>query len=402
MEITSGDIAAFREWSHTDFQRAVDTIAAAAHRVATGRMTKTAFGELESAIGFRCNPLGLVAHRDACNIAQPIQTMRYDWVHSMLQGGVLTSEVDALLELSGTRREDLQKFLADASWSFPRNNLEKSRQLHRIFNARRSAEDGKTKASCSELLGVYGLLRFFFELKLRDRPDMASGLRSFTSVCGVIDLLLTTKRRTASLPVLVGELKTAMATHLRLHIAAYGAQYVKPKHHWLLDVPDQVLRDGLLLDAFIIERMHLRVKSLAEKIKKTTSFEASVLSSALTVHLADVEAFDKGGGLRGRTAPFPGAHVGALVADKMECIGVTLAVGDFVTYGEDVGIIVACALEGGELYAIVRDLAKQSDLTTCVAKYTMTDSLSVWLASACAPAVAWRPRPDGCHVVVRR
>ena len=62
------------------------------------------------------------------------------------------------------------------------------------------------------------------------------------------------------------------------HKKAWGNSNFLPKHHWLFDIPLQISRDGgVLLDMFITERLHLTCKSIAEKIKNTTSFEASVL-----------------------------------------------------------------------------------------------------------------------------
>lgn len=50
-------------------------------------MSRASYGELESALGIRRNPHGLVADRDLCNLVRPVDTLTYDWVHAMLQGG---------------------------------------------------------------------------------------------------------------------------------------------------------------------------------------------------------------------------------------------------------------------------------------------------------------------------
>jgi hypothetical protein len=192
-----------------------------------------------------------------------------------------------------------------------------------------------------------------------------------------------------------------MGKHLRLHLAAYGDVHIRPKHHWLLDVPAQFRRDGLVLDAFIIERIHLRIKAPAEKIRKTVSFERSVLSSTLAAHLNLLETAMPHGGLLGRTAPMPGM-LGAVVADRMEVAGVEFSVGDVLLLGEHSGMLAACCLEGGCLIAIVRELAKKRDVTSTASDYTFTDSLAVWLAVSCVPATAWRHRTDGSILVVRR
>jgi hypothetical protein len=205
VEITCTDVRCFREWQHADFQQAVATIEAAARRVEAGTMARAAFNEIESALGLRHNPLGVLADTGLCDVVQPVQTLTYDWVHSVLQGGVLNAEVEALLGRTGIERARVQQFLADSSWCFPRAYRNKARILHRIFDARRTAADeSKLKASCSELLGVYGLLRFFCELELTGKPDMCIALKSLQAICTVIDLLLAAKRRLVAIHEVAG------------------------------------------------------------------------------------------------------------------------------------------------------------------------------------------------------
>ena len=103
----------------------------------------------------------------------------------------------------------------------------------------------------------------------------------------------------------------------------------------------------------------------------------------------------------GKVAPFPGLP-SAQVADRMDSAGVVMAVGDMVTLGEDVGVIVACAVDSAELFAVVQPLQKKAGLARFVSQYSMTGGMEIWPALSCALALAWRDRPDGSVVVVRR
>ena len=177
----------------------------AERRVIAGTLSQNAYNDLEMAIGLRPNQHGVIADRVLCDAVQPIKTLTYDWVHTMLQGGVLTSEIEAVMASTSTPRERIQQFLADRTWMFPRASRDRARQLHRIFDERRSGDDNtKVKASCSELLGVYGLLRFFVELQLTGDLDGTPALRSMAAVCNVIDLLLAAKRRQATIDDVAG------------------------------------------------------------------------------------------------------------------------------------------------------------------------------------------------------
>ena len=96
------------------------------------------------------------------------ECINYDWVHSALQQGVLNCEVEAWLSKTEVPRLDLQTFLAKKTWEFPGARRQQGRQLHRVFDARRVSKETpeKIKASCSELLGLYGVLRCYFNLRL--------------------------------------------------------------------------------------------------------------------------------------------------------------------------------------------------------------------------------------------
>jgi hypothetical protein len=403
VEITCPDVRAFRPWQRADFDRAVAAVEEAGKRLDRGEMSKAACADVETAVGFRRNSLGIVADAELCELIKPEESFTWDWVHTMLQGGVLTSEVEALLEASSTTRVAVKNFLGDERWCFPTQTRDKSRNLHRIFDERRVAQEdsSKLKASCSELLGVYGLLRFFFELELVGKEGMTVFLSSFLLLCGAIDLLLAAKRRMASVSLLANELDTQLTAFLRTHVRAYGDRHVQPKHHWLLDVASQIRQHQMVLDAFIVERIHLRIKAVADNVKKTNAYESSCLKGTLAVQLSTLESQVATGGLLGKTAPMPGV-VGARVADRMEVAGIEIRVDDVVVYGEDLGVVVACAVEGCEVFALVRALATVDAITATVGRYSERADVEVWPALSCVPAVAWRCEADGSMVVVRR
>ena len=101
------------------------------------------------------------------------------------------------------------------------------------------------------------------------------------------------------------QLEQATGRYLRLHQEAYGTVLLKPKHHWILDIPAQLRRDGMVLDAFVIERQHLMVPGVAEHVN-TAVYEVSVCSSVLSLQLqetVDDALFD---GLIGRTSRLEG------------------------------------------------------------------------------------------------
>lgn len=410
VEVTCPDHRMYKQWSLSEYLRAGATIRASGQRVRDGTMSKARFEDLEKMLGMRDNPHGLLADVELCTLVRPLETGRYDWVHNLLQGGVLVAEAEAILAASDAAgqcsREELRQTLADKNWHFSSHNRAKTKGLHHVFDPRRTADDNPTriKASCQEMLGLYGLLRFFFCVKLEGVSDLANELQSFKALCKVLDLLLAAKSRTVNVVEAASSLQTAVNDHLRLHQVAYGSTRLRPKHHWMQDVPQQVLVDGMVVDAFVVERIHLRIKAVAEKTRNTRAYERSVLSSSLTAHLNALEAHEVGDRLVGRRAALPGV-AGAIVADRMTVYGVDFEVGDVVLCGDAfAGTLTACLLQAGELFAVVHPLYKVEDVVCHASLYKARDGddFVVSRASNLVHALAWRDRPGGVRLVVRR
>ncbi len=87
-----------------------------------------------------------------------VQSVTYDWVHTLLQHGVMNTEIERLLSRSsplGVDRASIQHFLQDEAWVFHAATSSKQKYLHRIFDEHRVSEKSphKVRRTCSELLG---------------------------------------------------------------------------------------------------------------------------------------------------------------------------------------------------------------------------------------------------------
>ena len=97
MEITCDDPSLCRSLPPNEYAKTMAVLAAASRRYSAGTMSKAAFEELEKATGFRYNPHGLGQSEALQLLANPIEVATYDWVHSVLQGGILVAEIEAIL-----------------------------------------------------------------------------------------------------------------------------------------------------------------------------------------------------------------------------------------------------------------------------------------------------------------
>jgi hypothetical protein len=197
------------------------------------------------------------------------------------------------------------------------------------------------------------------------------------------------------------QLETATCTFLELHKVCYGGRHLKPKHHWMLDLGPQVRRDHVILDAFVVERQHLLVKSVAEHIKNTSQFEVSVLSSLINVQIKTVRELDMSDQLVGRTSQLQGMP-GVLVANKIAIHSFTVTVDEVVLKGLQAGVVLACAREGVELFCVVAPMTKLAQVTEQAAKFRRTATLAIWRAADLQHCIAWKEDADGAVLVLAR
>ena len=212
---------------------------------------------------------------------------------------------------------------------------------------------------------------------------------------------------------------------------AYEIAVIKPKHHWLMHVPQQIARENAVIDAFVIERQHLLVKAndtsqctitgqgdayvnvsikptimnsqtlerlhcevfvdqgVAEHVRNTTTFERTVLAGVINGSMRRVADMYLGPRLLGRKAPLPACR-GVLVADRMSINDLVMARGDVVSHMGELGMVAACYEEGHSFGVLVepvevtRWLAKHSAVTVRTAR------LQAWPIGQLVLCLAWK------------
>jgi hypothetical protein len=406
VEIDCVDPDLFQLTSPSDLFDMVDTILAMRLRVASGDTPKVRLEKLQMACGFSCSAEGLLADPYLRTHVDLLNVVTYDWMHSALQDGTLTTDAGLLLsscEVVGITSKEIETHLK-SDWVFPHAHRSKGKLLWRIFDQRGKSIQDKVKASASEMLVLYALLRHFFEVRLRDQPEVADQLRSFQAACLCVDILLRAKRGKLPMAEASALLKDAMRQHLLLHMHAYGKSHLKPKHHWMWDVAEQLSRDAFVLDCFVIERLHKRAKAMANSILNTQRFERSVLSSVLNDHRNALQA--QGSpilGLTGKTAPLPGCP-SALVGNRLVHEGLYISVGDIVFHENSMGSVSACCLEAGCLYVIVEEMIFVRPLSSHSGIWRRPRDqaqLKVWLAASLDIALAWTNNDRDTVTVIR-
>jgi hypothetical protein len=143
----------------------------------------------------------------------------------------------------------------------------------------------------------------------------------------------------------------------------------------------------------------LLVKAVADHIDDTSKFEQSVLSSVLTV-IFNPSMSGLGHGLVGRVSEwveFPGAFW----ARRMQVGGLEVAAEDCVICGDTVGLVSACAAQGGLFFAIVNVLFRSDHLVGRCNVFIESDHSEAWVATELQQCIAWYRVAEGLVVLER-
>lgn len=400
VEITCTDQGALIQRSAQDFEDDVDLVLEAGTEFAAGRLTRARFEEIEQAAGQNWNPLGFASDPVLRRHCRPLDVLCGDWVHGVLNDGILCSEMRCFVNADEATLQDYEAFMK-SDLRFPNHFMTKGKQLYRVFDSWRNTDEEftKVKANASELLGLYSLMRHFIEKRFVDRPGyLAAERASFAACCKVVDTILLMKRGVINPKSASGRdsLSAAMFDHLRLHIAAYGDEFIKPKHSLNTNLPEQFFRIGVV-DAFTIERLHLRIKPIAERAKNLPAFHSTVLGRVLHVQCKALASTELVSGLRGKIAPL--SEEGVHVSRSLECASLKVSVDDVVCNDQMVGVVKACVSEGdGQLFVVIDHLQCLGRVTLHSHRFTSTGQLLAWRAESLFFPHSWYI--DGADVVV--
>ena len=367
VEITCCDHRLLHKTTPEEFHHSCDLVAAAHARHRDGEITKTLLENIEKTEGIRYVPGGLAYDLRLRRLGF-FEATTVDWVHTWLQDGVLTVEATLMTKAHGAQSapERLRTFL-QLPWNFPKDMGSKGKLLWRIFSTHRlddKNEVDKVRASASELLGLYSLLRHFFATQVDDDPALQPNRDSFQACCDVVDCILAAKKNLVSPRGVADILRGKIGRFMASHVACYGDEFVKPKHGWQWAIPDNFDRDDHAWDAFVIERLHLLAKETGHRVRGgVVRMERYLLSGILNSQMGALRT------LHGNCcfldeSPYecdglPNTCFGRAVL----VWGMRLHAGDIVFHGSTAAKLCLFALEDNEFHAIVEVFDEESVVT---------------------------------------
>ena len=408
VEITCADHTKFIKSEPEDLDADVAAVLDAWAQVNAHRISAARAQRIETAHGLNANPTGLLACGALRRCFSVLDVINEDWMHGALQDGVLFVGINLTMVAVKDRLdldlESLEKFLR-GDWLFPKARRSKMGQIWRMFDAHARArmdERQKFKYNASELLGLYVLLRHFMlavvvPVATARGADLDAEISVFLAWCTVIDIIMALKQGFAqqdddSSEVLLQRLEAALDKAMALQMRVHGDASFKPKHHRMQHIADQIRRFKFVIDAFIIERLHLVVKDVLAKVHNPIIFERSLLRGAYNKQLLALQSRSDFNGLAGPTAPLQG-YPGSLAAKNMNFCGMAISVGDVVFRGEVAGEVTVCASEGHRIFAIVQVWREVGVVTAYMGKvysrrWQRMDVQEAWPAEELELAVA--------------
>jgi len=402
VEITCHDPTKFVEHTTQSFHASVDLVAEAHQRLQAhpDAISVGLVERIEKTEGFNYHPKALpydqILRQGNVDI---FAASRLDWVHSALQDGCMSIECHKLITASEAADRggytEVEAHLKKP-WEFIKANAHKGKQLHRIFSKHRANERDeheKLKATASEVLGMYILLRHWVETELGEPAGLEAEFASFRAACHCTDIIMLAKKQLLPMRQAADLLRRGLSDWMSLHIEVYGSDDVHPKFHWMFDVCNQMEIDAHVYDQFIIERLHLAVKPHAERCLNTRRFERSVLSGVINSQLDSLGRMRQDCTiLDNQVVKIEGFH-DAELADKMDVLGMTITVGDIVLFGDTAGRVLACASENNVFGAIVDEFRRIRQVSPSCANWQQTEQVRIWRALELEQDCFFGPKP---------
>ena len=177
---------------------------------------------------------------------------------------------------------------------------------------------------------------------------------------------------------------------------------MKPKHHWCYDIAEQLERDQgfqVLLDAFVVERLHLRFRAIGNRIDDQARFESTLLTLAIMQQKSSLCDARTMFGLLGPTETlFPDVVMGA----RLEHGGTRIVVGDVVFLnGISPGMVKACVRQNVTLLVIVHLYQLLEKISEHSGTWQLSEDREAWHASDVQLALAWYEQGEHTTVIKR-
>ena len=335
----------FARRTSRDMWSTVDRLRAASAQMGVGE-----FRRLQQALGFTYNPSGLLCHEALRAHVGIGEGLLFDPMHVLFNDGECHTELGLILpKLAACRlriRFDKLRVYFGADWRRPSAHSQSTVNLREAFNFARETHFRNTQSfggAASEMRAIVPLFAYMLETLPGLRGDLPHEIANFAALAAVVRLWAQAKHRHSANGFLA-----AVRDHAEKKARAYGkVQGVfKFKSHALFHIAEQC-QAGVVLDAFVCERLHNAAKTRVADVKNTVVFERSSLERSL---LECVRKWDDIDLREGLLDPKQGVD-GTLVSLRLRWRSGLVSAGDVVVEaGQLLEVRGACKLEGEDRF----------------------------------------------------
>ena len=259
-------LAAFARASDEDLYRTTDIVSSAAEH----SRSQSELEQVERALGLNYVAEGILLSMPMRRFLKPCSGTRYDPMHVFLCNGIVALEIKCFVKVLKDEVAmgfaELDNFCSQ-EWRLPKGAQRRSINTKELFGSKRISEKGKPRLQASEIIAVLPILLHFAEITAQAYPEnkrIQAAAASFVAMVRATKAYIAAKR---GLGVTKHDMQSTAASHLIAWTAAYGepdSLAPKPKQHYALHLGEQLERDGLILDCFVLERKHLHPKAYAQ------------------------------------------------------------------------------------------------------------------------------------------
>jgi hypothetical protein len=256
-------------------------------------------------------------------------------------------------------------------------------------------------ANASTQFSMYKLLEVWATEASQECPDLLEHVSVYSAACAVTDVFRNVKHRRLDTARARAELPNLIATWQQLHKLKYGKRYFRPKFFWLWPIALGLDKSKWLFDMFYVERQHKRIKPHAEAVSNTRTFDASVLMRVLDSQLTSLQdgfTISKNS-LHERKVRGQCNGMGAFVADRLICGGLSLHVDDIIELNHcgRIGCVIACYQRDDEMLVLQVEIMNKIGSV----RYEHTAVREFWPARDVRAMLAWRIVADRIYDVFR-
>lgn len=237
----------------------------------------------EKAAGFNIyNRDALLANEQSRRIL-PVSKVFFDTMHLYFSNGICNWEIvhfsNAMVE-HGLTLDLLSEAVLVSDWKS--DTSKKSKAWYKSLFASKKFSSESYKGSASDLKSLLPIFAFHVRELLEPRHVMRKELESLRSLQKICSCLYGLQKARQLRPNDLNVLQELQKEHHIRFTAAYGADAIRPKHHWRFHVPTMLQQHNFYCDCFPMEAKHRTYKygiqnKFDNKIKDTSVFCERIL-----------------------------------------------------------------------------------------------------------------------------